>query len=153
VLTVASIQGGAAANVVASKVTIRGTVRWLDPALRDRAMQRIEEIAAGIASALRVDYALERGASMPVLRCAEAPQALLAGAATAVGMEVFDPGVAIPASEDFANYAERVPSGFIGIGAGGEGCGAHHAPDFAIDERAIGATAETLARAALARLA
>jgi metal-dependent amidase/aminoacylase/carboxypeptidase family protein len=64
---------------------------------------------------------------------------------------VIDPGV-IPVSEDFAHVAERVPAGFIVVGAGGEGCGAHHAPDFDIDERAIGVTAEVLARAALARL-
>jgi metal-dependent amidase/aminoacylase/carboxypeptidase family protein len=48
--------------------------------------------------------------------------------------------------------AERIPTGFIGVGAGGEGCGAHHAPDFDIDERAIGLTAEILAHAALTRL-
>ena len=49
--------------------------------------------------------------------------------------------------------AERVPAGFIAVGAGGEGCGGHHAPDFDIDERAIGLTAELLARATLTRLA
>lgn len=153
VLTVASIEGGTAANVVASTVTLRGTVRWLDRAVRDRAIGRIEEIAAGISTALRVTHTLRLGATMPVLRCAEAPQALLSEAAAATGLAVTDPGIPIPASEDFANYAERVPAGFIGVGAGGEGCGAHHAPDFDIDERCIGQTAEILARAALARLA
>jgi metal-dependent amidase/aminoacylase/carboxypeptidase family protein len=48
--------------------------------------------------------------------------------------------------------AEEIGAGFVAIGAGGEGCGAHHAPDFDIDERAIGVTAEVLVRAAIARL-
>jgi metal-dependent amidase/aminoacylase/carboxypeptidase family protein len=58
----------------------------------------------------------------------------------------------VTASEDFASVAERIPTGFIAVGAGGPGCGAHHAPDFDIDERAIALTAEILTRAALTRL-
>lgn len=43
--TIASIEGGMAADVIASRVTLRGTLRWLDPAVRDRALARIEQIA------------------------------------------------------------------------------------------------------------
>lgn len=90
-------------------------------------------------------------ATAPVLRCHERPTALLSDAAKSAGVAVVDPGL-IPASEDFANVAELVPTGFIPVGAGGAGCGADHAPDFDIDERAIGLTAEILARAAMTRL-
>ena len=88
---------------------------------------------------------------MPVLRCEDEATALLAHAASSAGANVIDPGI-FPASEDFAQIAERVPSGFILVGAGGEGCGMHHTPDFDIDERAVGLTAEILARAAVSRL-
>jgi amidohydrolase len=151
VLTIASIDGGTAANVVASRVALRGTLRWLDPVVRDRALQRMEQIADGVCGALRVSAELRVMTTLPVLRCTEASAALLSDAATAAGSTVIDPGV-IPASEDFANVAERVPAGFIAVGAGCDACGAHHAPDFDIDERSIGLTAEILARAALARL-
>jgi len=151
VLTIASIEGGKAANVVASRVTLRGTIRWLDEAVRERTLKRIEEIAAGVCAALRVSHTLRISATMPVLRCDEAPTDLLRGAAAAAGATVIDPGL-VTASEDFAYFAERVPAGFIAVGAGGAGCGAHHAPDFDIDERAVGMTAEILARAAIARL-
>ncbi|MBV8927808.1 MAG: hypothetical protein JO152_01615 [Mycobacteriaceae bacterium] len=40
----------------------------------------------------------------------------------------------------------------VAVGCGRLGGGAHHAPDFDIDEQAIGLTAEILARAALAKL-
>jgi metal-dependent amidase/aminoacylase/carboxypeptidase family protein len=63
---------------------------------------------------------------------------------------VIDPGI-ILASEHFANIAERVHAGFISVGAQTRGGGAH-APDFDIDKRAIGLSAEILARTALARL-
>lgn len=152
VLSVASIEGGTAANVVAGTVTLRGTLRWLEDTVRERALERMKEIADGVCGALRVTAELRIQATVPVLRCSESSSALLAGAAAATGGTVIDPGV-IPASEDFARLAERVPAGFVVVGAGGEGCGAHHAPDFDIDERAIGVTAELLARAALTRLA
>jgi amidohydrolase len=152
VLTIASIEGGTAANVVAGTVTLRGTLRWLEHGVREHALARIEQIASGVCGALRVTADLRIQATLPVLRCSESSIALLADAAAATGSTVIDPGV-IPASEDFAFVAERVPAGFIVVGAGGEGCGAHHAADFDIDERAIGVTAELLARAALARLA
>ncbi len=151
VLTIASIEGGTAANVIASRVTLRGTLRWLDPTVRDRALARMEQIATGVCAALRVNHDLRVRATLPVLRCKKEPTALLRDAADSAGATVIDPGI-VAVSEDFAHVAERVPTGFIAVGAGGEGCGAHHAPDFDIDERAIGLTAEILARAALARL-
>jgi amidohydrolase len=152
VLTIASIDGGTAANIVAGTVTLRGTLRWLGQAVRERALERMRQIADGVSGALRVTADLRIQATVPKLRCSETSSALLADAGAAAGTTVIDPGV-VPASEDFAHLADRVPAGFILVGAGGKGCGAHHAPDFDIDERAIGVTAELLARAALTRLA
>jgi amidohydrolase len=149
-LTIASIAGGTAANVVADKVTLRGTLRWLDTGLRERALARIDQISRGICSALRVSHQLEVTATVPVLQCAADPIARLTAAAAAADVPPIDPGV-LSVSDDFARIAERVPAGFIAIGAGGPGCGAHHAPDFDIDERAIGMATEILTRAALAR--
>jgi amidohydrolase len=148
-LTVASIAGGTTANVVASEVTLRGTLRWLDAAVHKRALGRIEQISAGICAALRVSHRLELTATVPVLHCASGPTATLAAAAAGAEATVIDPGV-LPVSDDFSQFAERVPAALIAIGAGGPGCGAHHAPDFDIDERAIGLTAEILTRAVLA---
>ena len=149
-LTTASITGGTAANVIANKVTLRGTLRWLDPGLRERALARIDQISRGTCSALRVSYQLEVTATVPVLQCAADPIARLTAAAAAADVTAIDPGV-LPVSDDFAHIAQRVPAAIIAIGAGGPGCGAHHAPDFDIDENAIGLTTEILTRAALTR--
>lgn len=152
VLSIASIAGGTAANVVASEVTLRGTLGWLDPTVRDRALTRMDQISAGVSAALRVSYRLQVTATVSVLRCAPEPIAKLAAAAADAHVTVIDPGV-LPVSDDFSHIAERVPAAFIAVGAGGVGCGAHHAPDFDIDERSIGLSADILTRAALAYLA
>lgn len=153
VLSIASIQGGSAANIVAQRVTLRGTLRWFDSSERHRALGRIDQIAAGVCSAPRVQHELRMLCSLPVLRCALEPVQLIREAiadcdeATAVDIGP------VPAGEDFALVAERVPTGYCMVGAAREGCGAHHAPDFDIDDRAIGLSTEILARAAFKRLA
>jgi amidohydrolase len=149
-LAIASIAGGTGANIVANEVTLRGTLRWLDNTLRERALTRMDQISAGVCAALRVSYRLEVTASVPVMRCASDPIAALAAASASAEVTVIDPGI-LPVSDDFSHIAERVPAAFIAVGAGGPSCGAHHAPDFDIDERAIGLTADILTRAALAR--
>jgi acyl-CoA synthetase (AMP-forming)/AMP-acid ligase II len=53
------------------------------------------------------------------------------------GATVVDPGV-LPFSEGFGRFAELVPAAFCLVGTAGPGNGMHHAPDFDIDERAIG---------------
>lgn len=63
--------------------------------------------------------------------------------------DAIDPGP-LPFSDDFAHVAERVPTCYFGVGAGGPAAAPHHHPAFDVDERAIGLTAEILARAALA---
>jgi hypothetical protein len=68
VLGVASIAGGETANVVTNEVTLRGTVRWLDTTVRERALTRMDEIAAGVCAALRVAYRLDVTATFPVMR-------------------------------------------------------------------------------------
>ena len=84
------------------------------------------------------------------MQCADDQIALLTAAVAAANVTAIDPGI-LPVSDDFAHIAERVPAAVILIGAGGPGCGAHHAPDFDIDERAIGLTTAILTHAALTR--
>lgn len=150
-LTVSAISGGEAVNVMATEVKLLGTVRWLRETTRERALARLDEVAAGVCGAFRVSHDLELVATMPVLCCAPGPAALLYESASRAGASVHDPGV-LPLSEDFAHVAERVPAGFIGVGAGGEGCGAHHTAAFDIDERAITTVCETLAGVVMRRL-
>ena len=59
VVTVGVIQGGAAANVIASQVTMKGTIRTFSDAVRDKVIQRMEEIIAGLAGSMGGRHAFE----------------------------------------------------------------------------------------------
>src|SRR2546429_310844 len=53
VMTLGSIHGGTAFNVIAGEVVIEGTLRTFDAQLRDRLLQRMAELGDGIARAMR----------------------------------------------------------------------------------------------------
>ena len=153
VVSIAAIEGGRAANVVVEEVTLRGTVRWFSQAERERALERIDAIAAGVCTGLRARHELTVKASVPVTSNAVGETDLVAAAVAQVdGLAVVNPGP-ITGSEDFSYFLERVPGSFIGVGAGGPDAAPHHHHAFDIDERAIGVTTEVLTRTALLALA
>lgn len=51
VLTFGTIEGGRASNVICDRVRLHGTLRTVEPKLRDFALRRIREIAQGVALA------------------------------------------------------------------------------------------------------
>ena len=119
VLSIASIQGGTAANVTARDVTMRGTLRWSVPDVRAHALTRIAQIADGVCGALRVTHQLRVRATVPPLHCAAPPAALLNDAANAShGITTIDPGV-LAVADDFALICELVPAAYCLVGAAG----------------------------------
>jgi amidohydrolase len=69
-----------------------------------------------------------------------------------VGKENLLSGPRIMASEDYALFAQRVPSTYFFVGAGDAATGKtydHHHPKFDIDERSLALGVEVMARAAL----
>jgi len=126
VVTVGSIQGGTAPNVIADRVVLRGTIRSLHPEVRSRLHQGVRRMARHIGETFRVDVkiAMEEGYP-PVdndpLAAALAREAL---AATEGVLEVLDNGCASMGGEDFAFYLERVPGCLVRFGARPN----HHAP-------------------------
>src|SRR5262245_58847755 len=68
VLTVGAIHGGQAFNVIPDQVTLTGTVRTFDAALRRSMPERIGRIAGGVASALQCEAEVElRPGNPPVV--------------------------------------------------------------------------------------
>src|SRR5437879_4710118 len=53
VMTLGSIHGGTAFNIIAGETVIQGTLRTFDAALREQLLKRIAELAGGIAVAMR----------------------------------------------------------------------------------------------------
>ncbi|MHB8688094.1 MAG: M20 metallopeptidase family protein [Aggregatilineales bacterium] len=153
VVSVAAIEGGVAANVVVDQVKLRGTIRWFNEHEHQRAVERLDAIAAGICSALRAQHRLEIVNSIPpTVNEIEAVDVVESAIREIGGAEAIDLGL-ITASEDFSYFLNAIPGCIFGVGAGGPGSAPHHHHAFEIDERAIGLTTELFVRVALRTLA
>ncbi|WP_041601407.1 M20 metallopeptidase family protein [Halobacillus halophilus] len=153
VLTVGQIHGGSANNAIAPRVSIGGTVRTLDPEVRDSIEAKMESIIKGITQGFGMDYRFHYQYFYPPLVNDED---LLPSVEQAVN-NVFGPGKfsVIPPSmggEDFSFYAEKIPAIFFRLGVRNEEKEAiyplHH-PQFDLDEDALPYGSATLTQWAL----
>ncbi len=141
VLSISCIQAGDTHNVIPGFASLEGTLRCFDENLRDRLLERVREVVAGVASAMQVeaDLQLERG--FPILHndkaCAEHVRV---AAERRLGADrVSAEGLPLVASEDFSYLAQAVPGAYFFMGAGREGRetpSCHH-PEFDFDDELI----------------
>ena len=150
VLTVGEIGAGTAFNIIPEKARLGGTVRTLNPDLRERMPGRMEAVASGVAKGMRGDANLDYTFSYPVTVNDEgaANHALdvaedLFGAESV--LELPNPSMT---SEDFAFFLEKVPGAFIWLGVGEDVSGLH-TPQFAFDEEILPRGSALLAALAL----
>ena len=120
VVTVASIHGGDANNVIPDTVKLGGTVRTLLPETRDFAEKRLKELvqATALAHGATADIAYRRG--YPVTFNHEAETEFATGIAAKVGGPGSGDTDMAPhmGAEDFSYMLERRPGAFIFIGNG-----------------------------------
>jgi amidohydrolase len=141
VLTIGSIHGGQAFNVIPDEVVLTGTLRTFDDSLRRSMPERVTRIARGVAEGLQCTAAVEvRAGNPPVVNDAGAAEIAARAAATVVG----EAGVVSPeptmGGEDMAVYFDRVPGCFVFVGSANRGAGLdqpHHSPRFDFDEAAL----------------
>lgn len=149
VLTVGSIHGGSASNVIADSVTMGGTLRTLDEAVRQRIKERMTDISRGIAAAFRAEAEVEFGSGCPCLQ----NDPIISGVATRALKELLGPDRAYTTrelapdgrptaggSEDFAYVSQQVPAVMVALAAGNPSNGytfpLHH-PKVRFDEDAL----------------
>jgi IAA-amino acid hydrolase len=142
VVTVGSIHGGDAFNVIPETVRMTGTLRSLSFEGLMRLKQRVEDIARGVAAVNRclatVSYPIQD--HPPTTNAAPAWDIASRAAATVVGpggVSRMDP---IMGSEDFAFYQRCIPGCFTFIGVSQADWktryGVHH-EKFMVDEAAL----------------
>lgn len=153
VVTVGTFNGGDNNNIIADSCRLTGTVRTFLPDVRDRAEQRLAEIAEGTAAMLggRAVVRYERG--YPAVINGEKEAAIAREAAIeAFGEGRVEPMKPLMGGEDFSYYLEKVPGAYLFVGAGNPDKLAtypHHHPRFDIDEDAMLVAGELLGRTAL----
>ena len=152
VLTVGQIEAGFAFNIIPETAYLGGTVRTLNPDLRGRMPERIEELARGIAQGMRGDIELDYRFSYPVTsNDADSARLVLDVAGELFGeenaVELDNPSMG---GEDFAFFLEKVPGAFIWLGVG-DVSGLHTA-QFSFDEEVLSQGSALLAALALESL-
>src|SRR5262245_2503721 len=66
VVTVGTLQGGTAFNVIPSRAELSGTVRTVDARIRDEMPARLERIVRGVTSGMRAEYSFSYAFGYPV---------------------------------------------------------------------------------------
>lgn len=153
VITIGALHAGTVANVIPNEATLLGTVRSLDPEVNNSLPERLERVVAGICQATRARYTFEFVRGYPaVVNDAAFTQRAIESVTALLG----EPAVAhlpVPelGGEDFAFFAQRVPSLMFRLGVRNEARGlVHgvHSSRFDLDEDALPIGAAALARVA-----
>ncbi|HUO85685.1 MAG TPA: amidohydrolase [Thermoanaerobaculia bacterium] len=143
VVTVGMFNAGSRFNIVPGEAVLEGTFRTLDPEVRRKTRESIELISRSVAegAGAKAEVWFHDSAANPVLindpeltRFAQRSLESLLGPAHVK----IDPPRMI--AEDFAHFAERVPSFYFFVGVRNEEKGITanlHTPDFDIDEEAL----------------
>ncbi len=152
VLTIGTIHGGRAANVIADQVVLSGTVRSLHPETSDRLPQWLEQIVAGVCQSYGATYRLHYQRVVPSVQNDPAITRLLETAATeAWGSDrvqlLPEPSLG---AEDFSCYLAHAPGSMFRLGVGRPGQPNYplHHPQFVADDAAIFTGVVTMAYAA-----
>ncbi len=136
VVSVTSVHGGTAFNVIPEEVEFKGTFRFFKPEVGELIQLRMREIIEGIVKAHRARYQLEvEELTPPTVNSKE-----MADFARKVAEKYgFKYGEVAPTmgAEDFAFYLQKVPGAFLALGIRNEEKGIiypHHHPKFDVDE-------------------
>lgn len=153
VVSICSIHGGSAFNIIPSEVGLLGTVRTFDEAIQTRMKRRIEEIVSGITSAAGAGYRLRNDAQCPpVVNNAELAELIRQVSVDEFGAEHVTLPLPTTGGDDMAEFLREVPGVYLFVGGANESRGLnhpHHNARFDFDEQAVPVTARVLARAAV----
>src|SRR5262245_1070437 len=152
VITIASSHAGTTYNVIADTAQLRGTIRAYGEEMRDFLRRRIEEVATGVARAMRAEAVVRTFPGPPPVVNDPAMADLVA----AVAGETAGVAEAVPCepsmgADDVAEYLRRVPGCYFWLGTRNEARGLvweHHHPRFDLDEAALPLGVELLSRIA-----
>jgi amidohydrolase len=141
VVSFGAVHGGRAYNVIPDEVELNGTVRSLNPEVREQLRSRIEQITRGVVTSLGLDYQYEFEYGYPVLINDPRMSGLVVSTCSrAIGKENV---VILPPSmgaEDFAYFLEKCPGAMFRLGVRNEEKGLiqpHHNTLFNIDEEVL----------------
>jgi amidohydrolase len=152
VVSVGSIHGGEAFNVIPSEVNMNGTIRTFEPSTRKVVLKRVREVIEGVATACGTSAELAIKPLTPaVINDAQVAKVVRQAAEAILDAGHVTSGERTMGSEDAALFLERVPGCYFFLGAGNADRGLsfpHHSSHFDFDEQALVLGVAILAKAA-----
>jgi amidohydrolase len=139
VVTVGSIHGGSAFNIIPKSVRLTGTVRSFSQAAFLALPGKMERIVRGTAEAAGVTARLDyKRVNRATVNHPDLADLVIDVARRLVGEENVETDTRTLGGEDMSVFLDRVPGCFFFVGSAPEGRHRpHHSPTFDIDERAL----------------
>ncbi|MFZ5904168.1 MAG: M20 metallopeptidase family protein [Chloroflexota bacterium] len=153
VVSVTTIRGGSAFNVIPQEVEMTGTIRTFDLKVRERVLARFNEIVTGVSQSMGCAARIEVRKVTPALINDEAVAAKVQDVARRILPEsdLDTGGYVTMGAEDMAFMLEKVPGCYFFVGSANAERGlnfAHHHPKFDVDEAALSRAAALMASTA-----
>ncbi|SDK21960.1 M20 metallopeptidase family protein [Natronincola ferrireducens] len=153
VISYGSINGGENHNVIPNEVKVTGTIRTFDKKLRYWIPKAMEETLKGVTELQGAKYTFDFTEKFPILFNDDKMTNLVQKTvAKVVGEEnVKEAPEANMGGEDFAYFAEKVPSSFffVGISKDMEKPVLHHHPEFQWDDKNLLTVMQSMAQVAV----
>ena len=139
-LTIGQFNAGTVNNVIPETAILQGTLRTFDSETKNYFIARIGELVHHISHAFHAESQVEVLMDIPVLSCDETRNETIAKALKSMNPEFkIISGLHTTGSDDFAVFANKVPSSYFMIGAkiDSENVYAHHNPKVCFNENAL----------------
>ncbi len=154
VLTVGTMEGGEAFNILPNRAILNGTIRTYDPAIRDGIEDRLRAIAMHTADALGCTADVTLAHCFPAIynNDRHLNQIVRQAAVNLYGQSCIREMKPLMSSDDFSRFAQIVPSYYGYLGACNSDCCAvypNHSDHFTVDESALKRGAALYAQVAL----
>ena len=153
VVSVTSIHGGTAFNIIPPEVRLEGTLRTFDNEVRKRVVERFEQIIHGIAESMGCQAEVNVKRITPALVNNDSITSRVQGTAQRLLPEAdFDSSYQTMTAEDMAFMQEQVPGCFFFVGSNNKARHldyGHHHPKFDFDEDALIRATALMAAAAV----
>jgi len=140
VVTVGAIHGGVRSNIIPEDLYMLGTIRTLDPEMREMVLRRVREVATKTAESNNAEITIDIDKGYPVtFNEATLYEEMMPSLRRAAGEENVQIIRPITGAEDFSFFQEQIPGLFFFIGGCPEGTdpktvAGHHTPDFFVDD-------------------
>jgi len=153
VISVTSIHGGTAFNIIPEEVELKGTLRTFQPGTRKTLRERIVSVAKGVTETMRGELEHEwKEGSPAVVNDAAMNERFRKVAKGVLGEDRVAEAPQIMGGDDMSLWLQEAPGTYFFLGAGNAEKGMdypHHHPKFDIDDSVLPLAVELLTKGAI----